>query len=385
MGYCQSGWPAKSTLPGVIKPYHQVASELTVEKGLLMRASRVVIPAALRVSILDKLHLGYQGIVKSRERAKQSVWWPGLSRQLEEVVKSCTECCKNSPPGVEPLLPSRLPQLPWQKVGTDLFEYNKYTYLLIIDYYSRWIEIAQLNKTTSEDIIRHTSSIFARHGIPEVVVSDNSPQFSSELYAKFAQQYGFEHVTSSPRYPKSYGEAERAVKTVKNFLKKSKEPYLALLAYQSTPLQNGYRPAQLLMSRNLRTILPEVREKRIPKVVDFQVLEERDEVLKDRQKKDYDARHRTKALPQLDPGDYVWLPDRETTGKVVTETAPRSLIVDTQNGTFRRNCQHLNKLPEPQEPDQTTPSEEACTSHRQTRSQTGRTPRPPVRLDPSWN
>ena len=273
----------------------------------------------------------------------------------------------------------------WQKVGTDLFEYNKYTYLLIIDYYLRWIEIAQWNKTISEDIIRHTSSIFARHRIPEVVVSDNGPQFSSELYAKFAQQYGFEHITSSPHYPRSNGEAERAVKTVKNFLKKSKEPYLALLAYRSTPLQNGYSPAQLLMSSNLRTILPEVREKRIPKVVDFQVLEERDEVLKDRQKKDYDARHRTKALPQLDPGDYVWLPDRETTGKVVTETAPRSLIVDTQNGTFRRNRQHLNKSPEPQEPDQTTPSEEARTSHRQTRSQTGRTPRPPVRLDPSWN
>ena len=213
MGYCQSGWPVKSTLPGVIKPYHQVASELTVEKGLLMRASRVVIPAALRVSILDKLHMAHQGIVKSRERAKQSVWWPGLSHQLEEVVKSCTECCKNSPPRVELLLPSRLPQLPWQKVGTDLFVYNKYAYLLIIDYYSRWIEIAQWNKTTSEDIIRHTSSIFAHHGIPEVVISDNGPQFSSELYAKFAQQYGFEHITISPHYPRSNGEAERAVKT----------------------------------------------------------------------------------------------------------------------------------------------------------------------------
>ena len=170
VGYCQSGWPAKATLPGVIKPYHQVASDLTIEKGLLMRTSRVVILAALQVSIPDKLHMEHQGLVKSQERAKQSVWWPGLSRQLERVVKSCSECCKNSPPGVEPLLPlnSRLPQLPWQKVGTDPFEYNKCTYLLIIDYYSRWIEIAQLSKTTSEDIIRHTSSIFSRHGIPEV-------------------------------------------------------------------------------------------------------------------------------------------------------------------------------------------------------------------------
>ena len=236
-----------------------------------MRASRVVIPVALRVSILDKLHMGHQGIVKSRERDKQSVRWPSLSRQLE-VVKSCSKCCKNSSPGLEPLLPSRLPQLPWQKVGTGLFEYNKCTYLLIINYYLRWIEITQLSKMTSEDIIRHTSSIFSRHGIPEVVISYNGPQFSSELYVKFAQQYRFRHITSSPHYPRSNGEAERAMKTVKNFLKKSREPYLALLAYRSIPLQNGYSPAQLLMSRNLRTTLPEVREKRIPKVVDFQVL-----------------------------------------------------------------------------------------------------------------
>ena len=84
--------------------------------------------------------------------------------------------------------------------------------LLVVDYYSRWIEIVRLHKTTSEDIILHTSSMFARH---EIVVSDNGPQFSAESYAKFAQKYGFEHVTSSPHYPKGNREAERAVKTVK--------------------------------------------------------------------------------------------------------------------------------------------------------------------------
>ena len=71
--YCRSGWPAKDALPGVLKPYHQVASELTVEKSLLMGGSRVVIPASMRVSMLDKLHTGHQGITKSRERAKLSM------------------------------------------------------------------------------------------------------------------------------------------------------------------------------------------------------------------------------------------------------------------------------------------------------------------------
>ena len=103
-------------------------------------------------------------------------------------------------------------------------------------------------KTTSEELIRVTSSIFAHHGVPAVVVSDNDPQFSAEAYAKFAETYVFEHVTSSPHYPKSNGEAERAVQTVKNLLQKSGDHYPA---YRTTPLQCGYSPAQLLMSRNL--------------------------------------------------------------------------------------------------------------------------------------
>ncbi len=268
--YCKGGWPAKGAVPDVVKPYISVASELTVENGLLMRGSRVVIPAALRMSMLDKIHAGHQGITKCRERARHSVWWPLLSKQLEEVVKSCPECLKNSFPRAEPLIPSKLPELPWQKVGSDLFEWKKSTYLLIVDYFSRRIEIARLNKLTSEEVIVHTRSIFARHGIPEIVVSDNGPQFSADSYANFAQQYGFEHLTSSPHYPQGNGEAERAVRTVKNLLKKSGDPYLALLAYR-TPLQCGYSPSQMLMSRNLRTTLPLVRELRTPRVVDSPV------------------------------------------------------------------------------------------------------------------
>ena len=118
--------------------------------------------------------------------------------------------------------------------------------MLIVDYYSRFIEVARLNHATSEEAILHTKGIFARHGIPEVVMSDNGPQYSSEAYAALARQFQFEHVTSSPHYPQSNGEAERAVQTVKNLLKKDGDPYLALLAYPSTPLKCGFSPSELL-------------------------------------------------------------------------------------------------------------------------------------------
>ena len=135
------------------------------------------------------------------------------------------------------MLSSSLPELPWQKVGIDLFEWKKNHYLLIVDYISRFIEISKLNRLTSDEIIIYTKSIFARHGIPEVVSSDNSPQFRSDVYRKFAINYQFNHVTSSPYFPQSNGEAECAVGTKKNLLKKEGDPYLALLAYRSDWIQ----------------------------------------------------------------------------------------------------------------------------------------------------
>ena len=223
-----SGWPSRLSLCGVMKHYLNIATELSVKDGILMRGNRLVIPSALRLEMLDRIHTGHQGIVKCRERARQSIWWPGLSIQLEELVKNIATCRKCVQ---QPLIPSNFPESPWQRVGTDLFEMKGHTYLLIVDYYSRYIEVAPLNRTTAEEVILHTKSIFARHGIPEVVVSDNGPQYSSEAYANFARKFRFEHITSSPHYPQSNGEAERAVQTVKNLIKKDGDPYLALLSY----------------------------------------------------------------------------------------------------------------------------------------------------------
>ena len=324
------------------------------------------------------------------------MWWPGLSSQLENVVKTCQDCLKNTVQRPEPLRPSRLPQLPWQKVGTDLFEWNKSTYLLVVDYFSRWIEVARLSKLTSEEVILHTRSVFARHGIPEVVVSDGGPQFSAELYEQFAQEYGFEHIMSSPYYPQCNGEAERAVRTIKSLLKKPGDHYLALLAYRSTPLECGYSPAQLLMSRNIRTTLPMVRDQRSPMVVDSQDLQKRDHLIKERQKQNHDKRHRSKELPLLEPGDTVWVPDRDTSGTIVDETAPRSHIVETSDGSYRRNRRQLirleteqnkgpvseNEVPVPQ--NEVPVSQNEARNSRETRSKTGHMSKPPDRLDPSW-
>ena len=139
-----------------MKHYLNVATELSVKDGILMRGSRIVIPVALRPEMLDRVHTGHQGISKCRERARQSIWWPGLSRQLEERVKSCSICRKCTSQRSEPLIPTSLPEL---RVATDLFEMKGRNYLVIVDYYSRYIEIALLNHTTADEVIRHTKSV----------------------------------------------------------------------------------------------------------------------------------------------------------------------------------------------------------------------------------
>ena len=172
-----------------------------------------------------------------------------------------------------------------------------------------------------------------------MVISDNGPQYSSKAYADFAKEYHFERATSSPYHPQSNGngEAERAVGTIKSLLRKEKDPYLAILSYRSTPLQNGYGPSELLMGRKLKTVVPITREQRKPQVLDAEALRAQEEKLKADQKRNFDRHHGVQELPQLNLGDLTWLPDFQMEAVVDEEVAPRSYNVSTPQGTVRRD------------------------------------------------
>ena len=155
-------------------------------------------------------------------------------------------------------MPTPLPTYPLQVIGSDLFMLNGSTYLLlVVDHYSRFPEVTKLSSTVSGSVILVLKTLFARYGIPEVLRSDNSPQYSSDEFTQFMQSYCVRYITSSPRYPQSNGLSERMVQTVKRLLKRSPDPHLALLSYRSTPFPWCNRsPSELLMGRRLRTTLP---------------------------------------------------------------------------------------------------------------------------------
>lgn len=160
-----------------------------------------------------------------------------------------------------------------------------------------------MNRLTSAEVIVHMKSVFARHGTPEQVISDNGPQYASEEFSEFAREYQFIHSTSSPLYPQGNGEAEHAVKTIKVLLKKEGDSYLALLMYRTTPLQIGYSPSELLIGRKLCTIVPTTREQLKPAVPDRAEVEKRDKCQKQRQEKTFNTCRGATDLPELSPAN----------------------------------------------------------------------------------
>ena len=215
---------------------------------------------------LAKIHHGHQGIQRCRLHVASSVWWPGVSNAIEQFVQSCPTCQRLTPSHREPLLITPLPSYPWERIAADLFELKGSTYLLVTDYYSRFVEVQKLTTTTSSTVVRYLKTIFARFRIPALMVTNNGPQFDSQEMKKFAQTYDFQHTTSSPYYPQANGLAERMVKTVKKLLEDTADPYMALLSYRATPLPwCGLSPAELLMGRKIRMDVPQLKSNFIPK------------------------------------------------------------------------------------------------------------------------
>ena len=359
MEYVLKGWPSeKEQVDELAREYWSFKEELSVEDGLLFKSDRIVVPRSLRAEVLDEIHGAHMGESKSLSFARDYVFWPSMTAQIKDRVSSCSICnAFRNRQQRESLHPHDIPGLPWQVVGTDLFDYAGQTYLLVTDFYSKYFEIELLRQNTARCVINNLKKIFARFGVPDEVVSDNGSQYSNTRnlfsttheFKQFAEEWGFRHTTSSPEYPQSNGAAERAVQTAKRIFKKAaadkKDPFEGLLKYRNTPFEDiGVSPVQLLMSRRTRTMIPTHRRLLLPQAVDpDQVVK----ALKQRQsvsKKNYDKQGRD--LPQLEPGDKVRIrPNRDREWRKA-EVLPRSYLLQDERGrVYRRNRKQIISVP----------------------------------------
>ena len=263
--YTLNGWPPKHDIESYLKPYHAFQEEISYHMGILLKGVRIIVPLALRKDMLNLMHQGHFGMEKTKHRARISLYWPGLDNEIEHLVSNCSTCLDHrNKQRRESMLPHDVPDAPWVKIATDLFTLNNRDYVIVVDYYSKFIEISRLYHTKSKDVIKAIKKMFSIHGIPKEVFSDNGPQYVSKNFKYFSKTWDFIHDSSSPEFPQSNGLVEREIQTVKRILLKSEEsnedPYFGLLNLNATPLKNGMSPAEMMFNRSVRTLLPSMKE-----------------------------------------------------------------------------------------------------------------------------
>ena len=274
--YISTGWPVKrSQILVSLHPYWNFRDELTVESGILMKNSKVLIPETLKQKYLMQVHQGHQGIEACRSRAREFVFWINLNNELKELVEKCDICQaqQNSTPIIQKYV-SEVPPHPWHTVGSDLFYFQRIDFLVVVDYFSKYLIVRKIPNSTSSAVIKELGMIFSEFGNPQIFRSDNGPCYSSQEFKFFMQNWLIEHRTSSPHYPQSNGLAESMVKVSKNLIEKAVRQDLPwnrlLLDYRCTPISSEIpSPAEILFGRKLRSsisILPsQVMNDRISK------------------------------------------------------------------------------------------------------------------------
>lgn len=351
----RNGWPHRvKDCPENVKYYFKFRGEISESEGLLFKGQNLIVPKALRNDILNKLHYSHLSAKKCYENAKLSFFWPGMKKQIEDYVMSCHVCQtfqKSQHP--EPLISHDIVLRPWYKAGADIFHLFGQSYLLIVDYYSKYVEVLNLNKDlTSNNVIHKLKSVFSRFGIPNVLFTDNGPEFSSLIFKKFSKTWDFVHKTSSPLYAQSNGQVERAIQTVKNLLKKcaldKKDPYLALLELRNMPLDKTNSPANALFNRNIRSILPQLNKKFHNKQFSknkfnkFIINNQR------KQKQNFDKKSHIK-LKDLPKNCLVFVQVKPKSnwirGKIKEKVDVRSYLVETETGQIlRRNRKFIKEI-----------------------------------------
>ena len=168
------GWPEyKRDTPTCALPYFDLRDSLSVVDGILVKGETVVIPSELRSTIKRRLHCSHLGCDSMLRRARGVVFWPGMASDIKQLADSCETCQEMKPRNVpEPLKQHEEGNEPWQKVGLDLFEIEGKHYLIIVDYYSSFVEVELLTTQTSTRVIQLLKKHFARYGMPRVIVSD---------------------------------------------------------------------------------------------------------------------------------------------------------------------------------------------------------------------
>lgn len=338
------------------------ANELCDVGGVLMRVDRVVVPDKLRNRVLQIAHEGHLGIRMMKTFLRSVVWWPRMDRQIEVYVKRCQPCTLVAAPDPPvPMLRKQLPSGPWEEIAIDfLGPLPEGQYLLVaVDYYSRFVEVAEMTTITAKDTVGELATMFSRYGVPRVLRADNGPQLSGdcEEFREFCQEFGIDLVNTTPYWPQANGEVERQNRTILKRLRIAQELgqdwrmelRKFLLAYHATDHSiTGKSPSEMMFGRRIRSKLPTV-----PVIIhDDGETRDRDRLWKEKGRVYADARRKARPNP-ITVGDMVFAKRMKKDNKLTTDFSPELFEVTDRVGSevslrstisgkkLKRNVVHL--------------------------------------------
>ena len=330
-----------SKLPDDLSEYNRYRDRLTVLDGVNMYGCRAIIPAALRHEVLQGLHAAHQCVGGMLERAKQTVFWPGIYLALEEVRSKCVECNTKAPSqSALPPLPLASPEYPFHMIVADYCTIKAKTWLVVADRFTGWVSVFYFpREALAKELVAILREMFCTFGVAENLSTDDGSQFRSAEMETFLQRWGVTPRLSSSYNPHSNLRAESAVKSAKRLLMSSTKSdgspdwdkvVRALLQHRNTPIQGlNLSPAQLLFGRPIRDFLPVKPGQFCPSDVWVDCRERRELALRHKLSLGGErwSAH-TKSLPPLSPGQHVFIQNQRAAGNLAKRWDKTGTVIE---------------------------------------------------------
>lgn len=253
-----------------VKKWRNLSAEFCMAKGVILRGKRMYIPEGLRGRILRAAHEGHPGHDKLLHRLRERVWWPMMTKDAETISVSCQACTLVSAPDKPvPMKMRELPSGPWKELAIDFMATGSFgkKLLVIVDYYSRYVDIRIQNGETAAETIGSLQEIFPILGYPESLTTDNGEPFVSGEFQDFCKNWAIKLIHTPPLYAQANGLVERVNRGIKKRLqisniegrKEWKSDLLVnyLVMYRSTIHKTtGKSPYELMFGRKMKEKIP---------------------------------------------------------------------------------------------------------------------------------
>ena len=332
--YINTGFPCdKKNLPTDLQEFWNYRDTLSIENGLITCGSRIIVPKEMRAKMLQYIHDGHQGKERCLLWARNTVFWPKITYDIQELIERCIICQEHGKSQSIIGTTQELPPFPWHTLATDIFYWMRMDFLIVADVFSKYFLVRKLANSTFAAVCAEIATIVTELGLPHIIRSDNGPCYNSKEFQKLLQCYNITHHTSSPHHPRSNGFVERMIGVAKKLMDKAGsegKPWISgLYEHRVTPQSGSIAsPLQLITQRT-------PREKDLPQLPSTlgaqEMYETCQELIRRQQNKP------EKNYIELTPGMHVWVQHRQNTSwepaTVVSQCNSNSYWIMQENGT----------------------------------------------------